>query len=315
MSPASLTHRIHHLTRVSDLRPETFAEILELAEMMKDEPAHCDDVLRGRAIACICDGPTAQARILTSAAAARLGATTIPVSPRDIDLGRGEQAADCARSLSGHVAAIVVATSAQETVDALARSATVPVVNAESATHAPCQALADLLTIREAFGDLEDRRLAFLGDGGSKLARSLVEACAIAGMNLTIACPPDYGPDSEVLTRARQQLDETGIEVQVLHDPRVAVAGAHAVYADAWASTGDASERRAQALHAFQVTEELLTLAQPGAVFLHCLPAARGVEVAAAVIDGPQSVVWAQSANRLPVEEAVLLLLLRGVEP
>ena len=303
--------RIHHFTRLSDLGQDTLAELLDLAEAMKDEPAHCEDALRGRAIACIFEKPSTRTRVSFAAAAARLGATPIVLTPQELQLGRGESVADTARSLSGYVDAIVVRTFAQETVQELARWASVPVVNALSDTHHPCQALADLLTIRETFGDLDRRRLAFVGDGGDNVAHSLLEAGALAEMDVTIACPPEYAPDPRVLQLARAIADESGTELQVVHDPAIAVAGAHAVYADVWASMGEESERetRRRALASYRVTEELMGLAQPGAIFLHCLPAKRGEEVDAAVIDGPQSVVWRQSANRLPTEQALLLLL------
>jgi ornithine carbamoyltransferase len=303
--------RIHHFTRLSDLGQDTLAELLDLAEAMKDEPAHCEDALRGRAIACIFEKPSTRTRVSFAAAAARLGATPIVLTPQELQLGRGESVADTARSLSGYVDAIVVRTFAQETVQELARWASVPVVNALSDTHHPCQALADLLTIRETFGDLDRRRLAFVGDGGDNVAHSLLEAGALAEMDVTIACPPEYAPDPRVLQLARAIADESGTELQVVHDPAIAVAGAHAVYADVWASMGEESEREARrrALASYRVTEELMGLAQPGAIFLHCLPAKRGEEVDAAVIDGPQSVVWRQSANRLPTEQALLLLL------
>jgi ornithine carbamoyltransferase len=187
-------------------------------------------------------------------------------------------------------------------------------VNALSNEHHPCQALADLLTIKESFGDLADKRVAFVGDGGDNVAHSLLEAAALADVNVTIACPDAYAPDAEVLHGARARAEDRGVELQVVHDPATAVQGAHAVYADVWASMGEEAERelRRAALAPYQVTEELMALAQPGAIFLHCLPAKRGEEVAAAVIDGPQSAVWQQSANRLPTEEALLLLLTRG---
>jgi ornithine carbamoyltransferase len=308
------TRRLEHFTRISDLHPETLAEVLELAEAMKDEPAQYSEVLRGRAIACIFEKPSTRTRVSFAAAAARLGATPIALTPQELQLGRGESVADTARSLSGYVDAIVIRTFAQETVEELARSSSVPVVNALSNEHHPCQALADLLTIKETFGGLAGKRIAFVGDGGDNVAHSLLEAGALAGMDVTIACPPEYAPDPQVLHRARSYVEDTGVELQVVHDPAVAIAGAHAVYADVWASMGEESERdvRNLALAPYQVTEELMALAHPAAIFLHCLPAKRGEEVAAAVIDGPQSVVWRQSANRLPTEEALLLLLTRG---
>jgi ornithine carbamoyltransferase len=314
MNVSLTTRRLRHFTRMSDLDPETLAKLLELAETMKDEPAQWVDALRGRTIACIFEKPSTRTRVSFAAAAARLGATPIVLTPQELQLGRGESIADTARSLSGYVDAIVIRTFAQETVEELARWASVPVINALSNDHHPCQALADLLTIKEAFGDLAGTRVAFVGDGGDNVAHSLIEAGALAEMDVTIACPREYPPDPRVLHRARSYVEDTGVELQVVHDPAIAIAGAHAVYADVWASMGEESERavRQRALAPYQVTEELMALAQPGAIFLHCLPAKRGEEVAAAVIDGPQSAVWQQSANRLPTEQALLLLVTRG---
>jgi ornithine carbamoyltransferase len=310
------TAKLRDFTRVSDLTPQAFAELLELAEELKADSAHCEDALRGQTIACIFEKPSTRTRVSFAAAAARLGATPVALSPQELQLGRGESIADTARSLSGYCAAIVIRTFAQQTVDELAHWAQVPVVNALSDEHHPCQALADVLTIAEVFGDPIGRRLAFVGDGGDNVAHSLLEAGALAGLNVTIACPPAYAPDKRVLDAARLLAEQTGAELTVLHDPRAAVADADAVYADVWASMGEESERdaRTRALAPFQVTRKLMALAKPEAIFLHCLPAKRGEEVAAAIIDGPQSVVWQQSANRLPTEEALLLALTRGFE-
>lgn len=306
--------RLKHVTRLLDLRRRELERLLELAAVTKEEPDRFAGHLAGHSVACIFEKPSTRTRVSFSAAIARLGATPIALAPQELQIGRGESIADTARSLSGYVDAIVIRTFAQETVEELARWATVPVVNALSDEHHPCQALADLLTIKEAFGDLTGRRLAFCGDGGSNVAHSLLEAGALAGVDVTIACPKEYAPDARVLHFARAAAEETGTELQVVHDPEIAVEGVHAVYADVWASMGEESEHeaRAAALAPYQVTESLLALAQPGAIFLHCLPAKRGEEVAAAVIDGPQSVVWQQSANRLPTEEAVLLMLTKG---
>jgi ornithine carbamoyltransferase len=300
-----------HFTRVADLTPAGLRELLDLASAMKQEPAGYRNALRGESIACIFEKPSTRTRVSFAAAAARLGATPIALSPQELQLGRGETIADTARSLSGYVAAIVIRTFAQATVEELAEWATVPVVNALSDEHHPCQALADLLTIEELTGDLRGRRLAFVGDGGDNVAHSLLEAGALSGLDVTIACPPDYRPDKQVLEAARR----LGAELTVTHDPESAIRGADAVYADVWASMGEESEReaRADALAPFQITEELMALAKPGAIFLHCLPAKRGEEVEAAVIDGPSSAVWQQSANRLPTEQALLLALTGGM--
>ncbi len=177
--------------------------------------------------------------------------------------------------------------------------------------HHPCQALADLLTIEEELGGLAGRRLAFLGDGGDNVAHSLLEAGALAGLDVTIACSPEYEPDATVLAEASALAERTGATLAVVHDAHVAVADADVVYADVWASMGEEAEHdaRAAALAPFEVTEELMSIAKPEAIFMHCLPAKREEEVAAAVIDGPRSAVWRESANRLPTEEALLLML------
>jgi ornithine carbamoyltransferase len=307
-------NRLKHVTRILDLRRRELERLLELAALTKQEPDRFAGALDGHSVACIFEKPSTRTRVSFSAAIARLGATPIVLSPQELQIGRGESIADTARSLSGYVDAIVIRTFAQRTVEELAHAATVPVVNALSDEHHPCQALADLLTLQEAFGSLTGVRLAFCGDGGNNVAHSLLEAGALAGVDVTIACPKEYAPDARVLHLAREAAEETGTELQVVHDPGLAVEGAHAVYADVWASMGDEAERpaRAAALAPYQVTESLMMLAQPGAIFLHCLPAKRGEEVAAAVIDGPQSAVWQQSANRMPTEEALLLLLTKA---
>jgi ornithine carbamoyltransferase len=309
-----VTHAFpQNFLRVSSLEAEAFHELLELATELKSG-MRSDNALRGETIACIFEKPSTRTRVSFAAAAARLGATSIALSPQELQIGRGESIADTARSLSGYCTAIVIRTFAQRTVEELAHWATVPVVNALSNEHHPCQALADLLTIRETFGELPGRRLVFVGDGGDNVAHSLLEAAALTGLDLTIACPREYSPAPGILADARRLARASGALLTVVHDPRAAVTGADAVYADVWASMGEESERetRRLVLAPFEVTEELMSLAEPDAVFLHCLPAKRGEEVEAAVIDGPQSVVWQQSANRLPTEQALLLMLTRA---
>ncbi len=305
--------QIRHFTRLADLGREGLAAVLDLAAELKAE-GRPYDVLRGQTIACIFEKPSTRTRVSFATAIARLGATPVALSPQELQIGRGETIADTARSLSGYCAAIVIRTFAQETVDELARWATVPVINALSDEHHPCQVLADLLTIREAFGELAGHRLAFIGDGGDNVARSLLEGCALGGVDFTIVCPREYQPDPEAVEEARRLARETHALVEIRHEPKVGVRGADAVYADVWASMGEEAEheRRAEALGRFQVDAELMSLARPGAIFLHCLPAKRGEEVTSDVIDGLQSVVWQQSANRLPTEEALLIMLACG---
>jgi ornithine carbamoyltransferase len=193
---------LRNFARVSDLTTDALTELLELAEEMKEHPARFEDALRGRSIACVFEKPSTRTRVSFAAAAARLGATPIALAPQDLQLGRGESIADTARSVSGYVDAIVIRACAQSTVDELARWSTVPVINALSDQHHPCQALADVLTIKEAFVDLPGRQLAFVGDGGDNVAHSLLEVGALTGLDVTIACPDAYAPDPGILAAA-----------------------------------------------------------------------------------------------------------------
>jgi ornithine carbamoyltransferase len=307
---------VRHFTRVSDLSPAEFERVLRLAAQLKHDPAHYDTALHGKTIACIFEKPSTRTRVSFAAAAAELGALPVALSPQELQLGRGESLADTARSLSGYCAAIVIRSYLQSTIDELAAWATVPVVNALSDEHHPCQALADFLTIQQAHGGLRGARLAFVGDGGDNVAHSLLEAGALGGLHVTIACPPTYAPKPDILARARDLADVTGATLDVVTDPAEATTGADVVYADVWTSMGSESEQeeRARVFRPYEVTEELMALARPDAIFLHCLPAKRGEEVDAAVIDGPHSAVWTESANRMPTEAALLLALTHGFE-
>lgn len=283
---------VHHLLRVADLTPEELTRLLDLAAAMDDDHEGWVGTLRGHSVACYFAKPSTRTRVSFAAAAARLGMSAIVLRPDELQLGRGETIADTARTLSAYCDAIVIRTFAHSDVEELAAAASVPVVNALTDDHHPCQALADLLTLRDTFGTLEGIRLAYVGDGNN-VANSLLEAGALAGMDVVVACPPGYEPD---------------VLGSVTHDAREAVEGAHAVYTDVWVSMGDEAEQAARdaAFAGYQVDEALFALARPDAIFLHCLPAHRGQEVTAAVIDGPRSAVWRQAANRESTEEAVL---------
>jgi ornithine carbamoyltransferase len=274
---------------------------------MKNGPGWWTVARDGRAVACLFDKPSTRTRVSFEVAIHRLGMLPIMLRPDELQLGRGEPIADTARVLSSYTAAIVVRTFAQATLDELAAVASVPVVNALTDDHHPCQALADLLTLRRRYGYLEGLRVAYVGDGNN-VAHSLMEAGALAGMHVSVATPRGYGPDPEVTKRAMELAGAHGGSIHVLHDPHSAVADAHAVYTDVWVSMGEDAERerRLADLRTYQVDEALMHSAAPGAVFMHCLPAHRGLEVAAEVIDGPASIVWEQAANRLPTEQAAL---------
>ena len=247
------------------------------------------------------------------AAAWRPGMLPVMLRPDELQLGRGEPLEDTARVLSAYAAALVVRTFAQADLDALATAASVPVINALTDEHHPCQALADLLTLRDRFGGLEGLRIAYLGDGNN-VAHSLIEAASLAGMRTMVATPRGFAPDLTVTAHATFAARIHGGSVHVTDNPAVAVRGAHAVYTDVWVSMGQDAERaeRLAALSPYRVDRTLMALADPDAVFLHCLPAHRGEEVAAEVIDGAASAVWDQAANRLPTEQAVLHALITG---
>jgi ornithine carbamoyltransferase len=276
---------------------------------MKAEPYTWVDTLRGHSLACFFEKPSTRTRVSFAAAAYRLGMLPIMLRPDELQLGRGEPIADTAHVLSSYADAIVIRTFAQHTLEEMVEAASVPIINALSNEHHPCQALADLLTLRERFGRLAGLRLAYLGDGNN-VAHSLIEAGALAGMHVVVATPEDERPRPDVVAIGRQIAAEQGGSITLTSDPRAAVVGADAVYTDVWVSMGEEAEqaRRLRDLAPYQINAELMALAQPHAVFMHCLPAHRSQEVTADVIDGPSSVVWQQAANRMPTEQAVIYL-------
>jgi len=296
------------LLRTADLRPADLHELLRLAAMAKARPLRWRTQLAGRTVVLYFTKPSTRTRLSTETAVAHLGGTPVTVRPDELQLGRGETIEDTARVIGSYAAALVVRTFADEDLRRLAGAAAVPVVNALTDAHHPLQSITDVFTLTEIFGDLQGRTLAYLG-AGNNVTHSLLEASALAGMNVAVATPAGYEPDPGVVAVAQKLAAESGSFVHIGHDPLAAVAGASAVYTDVWLSMGDELETRAArtaALTPFRVTTELMGLARPDAVFLHCLPAHRGEEVAAEVIDGPASRVFAQAANRLPVAQAVL---------
>jgi ornithine carbamoyltransferase len=285
--------------RVSDLDAGGIEAVLDLAARMKERPHGFVEALRGDTVACFFEKPSTRTRVSFAAAAERLGMLALLLRPDELQLGRGETIADTARTLSGYANAIVIRTFDQATVEEIAAAARVPVINALTNEHHPCQALADVLTLRERFGVLKGLRVAFVGDFDN-VATSLAEAAVLCGFELVVSCPPGY--------------EQAVPGAVVVEDPAEAVRGAHAVYTDVFVSMGDEAEaaERLRDLAPYQVNGALLELAEPEAVFMHCLPAHRGEEVTAEVIDGPRSVVWQQAENRLPTEEAILYALISG---
>jgi ornithine carbamoyltransferase len=302
--------------RVADLEPEALEHLLDLATRMKRAGGTWPVQFRGQALACLFEKPSTSTRISVEVAAHRLGMLPLMLRPDELQPGRGEPIVDTARVLSGYVAAIFMRTFSQQVLEEVAEVADVPVINALSESHHPCQALADLVTLRERFGRLRGLSVAYLGDA-SNVAHSLMEAAALSGVELRIACPEGYEPSPRVESWARQAGAETETGLLVTRDVGEAVAGADAVYTDAWISMGEEEEARArlQDLAPYAVTAEVMAQAAPDAVFLHCLPPNRGQEVAAEVIDGPRSIAWQQAVNRLHTEQAVLYeLVLRSRE-
>jgi ornithine carbamoyltransferase len=259
-----------------------------------------NDALAGRSIALVFEKPSTRTRISFEVGVAELGATPIVLRGDEMQLSRGESAADTARVLSRYVDAIVIRSGSHERVAELAAAAEVPVVNALTPLHHPCQALADLLTLRERFGDLTGLRLAYVGDGNN-VARSLAIVGELAGVEVVVAAPPGY------------QLEE-GHEVKLTGDPRDAAAAADAIYTDVWVSMGDEAEaeRRRADLAPFRVDADLLSAAKDSAVVLHCLPAHPGEEITSEVLYGDRSAVWDQAENRLHTQKALLEMLLGG---
>jgi ornithine carbamoyltransferase len=305
---------VKDLLRTSDLKRDEILYLLDLAAAFRRDPWRDRDLLQGRLVVLSFAKPSTRTRLSFEAAVTRLGGTPSVVGPDELQLGRGESIEDTARVISAYAAAFVLRTFSDEELAAVARSSTIPVVNALTDGHHPMQSLADLLTIRDRLHHFADRKLAYVGDGNN-VAHSLLEAAAAVGMDISVATPPDYEPDAEVVRRAQELADESGSFVEITSDPHSAVKGADIVYTDVWFSMGDAlTERteRQQALAPYRVTQSLLHEAAPDALFMHCLPAHRGDEVVAEVIDGPQSVVFEQAANRLPTAQAVLLALVSG---
>jgi len=294
-----------HFLSIDDLDAGLLTRLLDAAVALKDARVP-SDVLAGRSVAMIFEKPSTRTRISFEVAIAELGGTPLVLNTGDLQLGRGETVEDTARVLSRYCHAIVYRTFAQERLEQLAEAGTIPVINALSDREHPCQALADLMTIRERLGTLAGVRLAYVGDGNN-VAHSLMLAGALAGMSVVVAHPPGYAPDEKVVARAA----ELGA-VEVTTDPVAGVGGAQVVYTDVWASMGQEAEagERVDSFAPYQLNASLMAHAADGALVMHCLPAHRGDEITDEVIDGPASVVWDQAENRLHTQKAVLAWLL-----
>ncbi len=299
-----------HIRRLLDLEPEEarslIAEALELKKRLKAGiPQHS---LAGKILALIFEKPSTRTRVSFEAAMMKLGGQTIFLSSRDLQLARGEPLKDTARVLSRYVDGLVVRTFGQEVVEELAAYASVPVINGLSDKFHPCQVLSDLMTIAETGRNLEKIKVAWIGDGNN-MANSWLEAAVLFGFELRLACPEGYDPDPEVLSQARAHASK---RVILTRDPVEAVKGADVINTDVWASMGqeEEAEKRREVFAPYQVNRKLLKQASPEAIVRHCLPAHRGEEITEEVLEGPQSVVWEQSENKMWLHAAVLKYLL-----
>jgi ornithine carbamoyltransferase len=298
-----------HFTRVADWSPDELRQVLDLGDDLKrrQQRRETHHLLPGRTLAMIFQKPSTRTRVSFEVGMAQLGGSALYLAASDLQLGRGETLRDTATVLSRYVDGVMIRTFAQEDVEELARHASVPVINGLTDSAHPCQALADVMTIRERLGRLEDVRVAYLGDGNNVCA-SLMVACAKLGLDFLAATPAGYEPSQSAVELARA----AGGNVELGHDPREAAEGADVLYTDVWTSMGqdEERERRLRDLAGFGIDESLVRLAGEGAIVLHCLPAHYGEEITEDVLYGPHSAVWDQAENRLHAQKALLALVI-----
>jgi ornithine carbamoyltransferase len=291
-----------------DLTDDELRYLLDLANEVKHAPREYAHALNGKAIAMLFEKPSLRTKLTFEIAIRQLGGDSVFI---DGPIGVREPLKDVARNLDRWVHGIVARVFAQSTVEDLARWSSVPVINALSDAYHPCQALADVQTIREQFGELQGLKLAFIGDGNN-VAQSLMLTALRLGMDFALGCPEGYTPNPDVVAQAEGLAAVSGASLAITHDPRAALHGAHAVYADVWASMGQEQEsvKRRKDFHDYQVNDELFALARPDAVFMHCLPAKRGEETTDSIMEHARSVVFEQAENRLHAQKALLLMLI-----
>lgn len=313
MATQKINLRGRDLLSLHDFSPEEIMAIIDLAgelkEKQRNKTPHAD--LSGKTLGLIFQKASTRTRVSFEAAMYHLGGYSLFLNTNDLQLGRGESIADTARVLSRYLDGIMIRTYSQADVEELARYATIPVINGLTDLLHPCQILADLLTIKERKGKFAGLKLAYVGDGNN-ICHSLLFGCAKVGMHISVACPEGYVPDQDIIRLAVEDAEPTGSKIAVSIDPIEAVSGADVVVTDVWASMGQEAEqnRRAGIFPPYQVNEKLAEHAAQDYIFLHCLPAHRGEEVSAGIIDGPHSAVWDEAENRLHAQKAALSLLL-----
>ncbi len=304
--PTTLEGR--HFTRVADFAPDELELVLDTAAQLKAAAREDQNILPGRALGMIFQKPSTRTRVSFEVGIAQLGGHALYLRADDLQLGRGETIKDTAVVLSRYLDAIMIRTFDQADVEELAANASIPVINGLTDSAHPCQALADVMTIRERFGRTEGVRVAYLGDGNN-VCSSLMVACARLGASFVAATPAGYEPDEQALAIAR----DSGGQVDVTSDPQEAVRGADVLYTDVWTSMGQDAEReqRLRDLQGFGITNDLVSLAGDDAIVLHCLPAHYGEEITEEVLYGPSSAVWDQAENRLHAQKALMALVIR----
>lgn len=312
LAPAPTLYGRHFLA-VDDLSAEELAALLRLAGYLKGRrTAEQSSFLPGKTLAMLFEKPSLRTRVSFEVAMTQLGGHVIFASGQEFLIGTRESPEDAARALSRYADAIVIRTHAHEPLQRFAAAATIPVINGLSAAAHPCQAIADLLTMQERFGALQGLTIAFVGDARNNVAASLAEAAVLSGATMHFGSPPSHRPSEHFLAHLKQLGKNTGGDARAFCSPVRAVRGADVIYADVWTSMGEeaATERNRAVLAPFRVTSELFSHAAAHAIFMHCLPAHRGEEVAADVIDGPRSIVFDQAENRMHAQKALLVALL-----
>ena len=301
-----------HFLRDDDISPAEQAEILSLGAAMKRDRFGRRPLAGPQTVAVFFDKTSTRTRVSFATGVADLGGSPLIIDPGSSQLGAKESIEDTGRLLERMVALVVWRTFAQSGLEKMARHCSVPVINALSDDFHPCQVLADLLTAQEHLGPLPGRTLAYVGDAANNMAHSYLLGGATAGLNVRIAGPEGFQPRADIVADARERAELTGGSVAVGDDPRAAILGADIVITDTWVSMGQEDEKaeRVRTFQGYQVDAEAMAAAAPGAIFEHCLPAYRGYEVAAEVIDGPQSVVWDEAENRLHAQKALMAWLL-----
>jgi ornithine carbamoyltransferase len=302
---------VRHFLKDDDITPQEQAEILELASEVKASPYKFRPFEGPKTVALIFDKTSTRTRVSFTVGVADLGGNPMVIDTGSSQLGAKESVADTALVLERQVAAIVWRTYTQAGLDEMAANSSVPVINSLSDDYHPCQILADLLTIKEHKGSLAGLTIAYVGDAANNMANSYLIGCAMAGMHVRIGAPAGYAPSEKVVARAEEIASATGGSVQIFTSPEDAVKGADVVTTDTWISMGQESEKqkRVEAFVGFTVDASLMAQAKGDAIFLHCLPAYRGYEVSAEVIDGPQSVIWDEAENRLHAQKALMIWL------